>query len=125
LVIYNVTGQGIPKMILAVASFSSLVSIVIMDGSNRTFLNYICFLSSPFSSVIVFIVSHLSHFVPKSAIFQNASGVRKFSSCFLSPPSFSVILSFWDMVLSFYCYFLITEPVAQAYLFYLLSFWHR
>jgi hypothetical protein len=25
----------------------------------------------------------------------------------------------------FYCYFLITEPVAQVYLFYLLSFWHR
>ena len=38
------------------------------------------FLSSPFSRVIVFSVSHFSHFAPKSDMFQKACGVRKFSS---------------------------------------------
>jgi hypothetical protein len=37
-------------------------------------------LGSPFSKVIVFIVSHLSHVAPKSAIFQKAWGVRQFGS---------------------------------------------
>jgi hypothetical protein len=37
-------------------------------------------LSSPFSNVIVFIVSLFSHFAPKLVIFQNAWGVRKFGS---------------------------------------------
>jgi hypothetical protein len=37
-------------------------------------------LGSPFSKVIVFIVSHFSHVAPKSAIFQKAWGVRQFGS---------------------------------------------
>jgi hypothetical protein len=37
--------------------------------------NYSCFLSSPITKVTVFIVSHFSHFAPKSDIFQNAVGV--------------------------------------------------
>jgi hypothetical protein len=40
------------------------------------FRNYTCFLSSPFFKVIVFTVSHFSHFAPKSVIFQKAWGVR-------------------------------------------------
>ena len=38
------------------------------------------FLSSPLSRVIVFSVSHFSHFAPKSDMFQKACGVRKFGS---------------------------------------------
>jgi hypothetical protein len=38
--------------------------------------DYTSFLSCPFSKVIVFIVSHFSHFAPKSDIFQKACGVR-------------------------------------------------
>ena len=38
--------------------------------------DYTCFLSSPFSSVIVFIALHFSHFAPKSDLFQKAWGVE-------------------------------------------------
>jgi hypothetical protein len=34
------------------------------------------FFSFPFSKVLVFIVSHLSHFAPKLVASQNACGVR-------------------------------------------------
>jgi hypothetical protein len=38
------------------------------------------FFSSPITMVTVFIVSHFSQLAPKSVIFQNAWGARKFSS---------------------------------------------
>jgi hypothetical protein len=52
----------------------------IIDAMRLSIRNYDCFLSSPSSNVIVFIVSHFSHFAPKSVIFQKAWGVRKFGS---------------------------------------------
>ena len=38
------------------------------------------FFKFPFSKVIVFVVSHFSHFAPKSVMFQKAWGVGKFGS---------------------------------------------
>jgi hypothetical protein len=52
-------------------------SILSCLGSIR---DYTSFLSSPFSKVIVVIVSHFSHLAPKSDIFQKECGVRKFGS---------------------------------------------
>jgi len=46
----------------------------------KTYDSYISFSSSSIINVILFIVSHFSHFVPKSVIFQNACGVRKIGS---------------------------------------------
>jgi hypothetical protein len=52
------------------------VVLNVFTSSSSIMHDYTCFLSSPFSTVIVFIVPQSLHFTLRSLTFQKARGVR-------------------------------------------------